>query len=160
MALVKCGECGGQVSDKAAACPHCGAPVLRCPNCGAHVLDKVAPCPQCGALMNKSLLGKEMGASGVAVSPVLPSKRPPATDDAKKLRKDESVGAGCLVQGVGVLCMLWIFVDLVTGVLGVIIGLVLLAVGSAMSVKYRCSECSTKVEKSAKECPGCRRRFV
>ena len=27
MALIRCGECQGQVSDKAAACPHCGAPV-------------------------------------------------------------------------------------------------------------------------------------
>lgn len=27
MALIKCGECGREVSDKAAACPQCGAPV-------------------------------------------------------------------------------------------------------------------------------------
>ena len=27
MALTTCAECGGQVSDQAAACPHCGAPV-------------------------------------------------------------------------------------------------------------------------------------
>ena len=27
MALTKCEECSGQVSDKAAACPHCGAPI-------------------------------------------------------------------------------------------------------------------------------------
>lgn len=26
MALVKCAECGGSVSDSAPACPHCGAP--------------------------------------------------------------------------------------------------------------------------------------
>ena len=26
MALIECSECGGRVSDKAAACPHCGAP--------------------------------------------------------------------------------------------------------------------------------------
>jgi uncharacterized OB-fold protein len=26
MALIKCHECGGQVSDYAHACPHCGAP--------------------------------------------------------------------------------------------------------------------------------------
>lgn len=28
MALMKCSECGGMVSDKATACPHCGAPVV------------------------------------------------------------------------------------------------------------------------------------
>ena len=27
MALIQCAECKGQVSDSAAACPHCGAPV-------------------------------------------------------------------------------------------------------------------------------------
>lgn len=27
MALVKCAECGKEISDKAAACPNCGAPV-------------------------------------------------------------------------------------------------------------------------------------
>ena len=28
MALVKCHECSGQVSDHARTCPHCGAPVI------------------------------------------------------------------------------------------------------------------------------------
>ena len=27
MALIACAECGKEISDKAAACPHCGAPV-------------------------------------------------------------------------------------------------------------------------------------
>lgn len=27
MALIKCSECGAQVSDKAASCPHCGNPI-------------------------------------------------------------------------------------------------------------------------------------
>ena len=27
MALIKCSECGGTVSDKAEKCPHCGCPV-------------------------------------------------------------------------------------------------------------------------------------
>ena len=27
MALISCTECGKQISDKASACPHCGAPV-------------------------------------------------------------------------------------------------------------------------------------
>lgn len=29
MALIKCGECGNEVSDKATACPKCGAPVAQ-----------------------------------------------------------------------------------------------------------------------------------
>lgn len=29
MALIACAECGKEISDKAAACPHCGAPVTK-----------------------------------------------------------------------------------------------------------------------------------
>lgn len=28
MALIKCGECGQQMSDRALKCPHCGAPAV------------------------------------------------------------------------------------------------------------------------------------
>ena len=31
MALMQCPECGGQVSDRAAACPHCGCPIQKLP---------------------------------------------------------------------------------------------------------------------------------
>jgi DNA-directed RNA polymerase subunit RPC12/RpoP len=38
MALVKCPECGREVSSIAKACPGCGAPIdtaVRCPKCGS-----------------------------------------------------------------------------------------------------------------------------
>ena len=38
MAMIKCPECGHQVSDKAKSCPNCGAPIdtkVYCPNCGS-----------------------------------------------------------------------------------------------------------------------------
>ena len=31
MALIKCKECGKEISDLAASCPHCGAPVNTTP---------------------------------------------------------------------------------------------------------------------------------
>jgi hypothetical protein len=34
MALIKCAECGREISDKAAACPNCGAPVQAAPAAG------------------------------------------------------------------------------------------------------------------------------
>ena len=38
MALIKCPECGRDVSSTAKACPNCGAPIdtaIRCPKCGS-----------------------------------------------------------------------------------------------------------------------------
>lgn len=47
MALIKCPECGKEISDKAIACPNCGNPMnqqaqqeeyLCCPKCGSREL--------------------------------------------------------------------------------------------------------------------------
>ena len=38
MSLIKCSECGKEVSDKAKTCPNCGNPIdtkIYCPNCGS-----------------------------------------------------------------------------------------------------------------------------
>ena len=38
MAMIKCPECGKDVSDKAANCPNCGNPIntkIYCPKCGS-----------------------------------------------------------------------------------------------------------------------------
>lgn len=54
MPLVKCHECGGQVSDKALACPHCGAPIRLqddkkiCPECGCQNEENAVRCSSCG----------------------------------------------------------------------------------------------------------------
>lgn len=51
MALIKCSECGLQISDKATCCPHCGAPVEKkvyCEECGAEIAANTSICPQCG----------------------------------------------------------------------------------------------------------------
>lgn len=51
MAIIKCPECGHQVSDKAATCPSCGVEiagrVMRCPECGAVVFKNQEVCPDC-----------------------------------------------------------------------------------------------------------------
>lgn len=38
MALIKCRECGKEVSDRARNCPNCGCPIdtkIYCPKCGS-----------------------------------------------------------------------------------------------------------------------------
>lgn len=57
MALIKCPECGKNVSDKAIKCPNCGCSlkraiiqsnVIKCPECGAIIQKDSASCPNCG----------------------------------------------------------------------------------------------------------------
>lgn len=65
MALIKCYECGNEISDAAASCPKCGAPVatnpetvaqptvesvgLQCPFCMNAVHEDALTCGNCGA---------------------------------------------------------------------------------------------------------------
>lgn len=50
--IIKCPECGNNVSTMAGTCPTCGVEIegsLRtCPDCGAYYLDKQTKCPGCG----------------------------------------------------------------------------------------------------------------
>ena len=81
MAMTQCGECSNSVSDKAASCPHCGAPVAEggqkeakgsgtyCGSCKTHVSPVVTnvgggscsvgkrerwKCPRCKRVLHKS----------------------------------------------------------------------------------------------------------
>ena len=59
MALIKCPECGNEVSDKAETCIHCGCPIetnqtVTCPECGQEVSSKAATCPNCGCPIKSS----------------------------------------------------------------------------------------------------------
>lgn len=72
---------------------------------------------------------------------------------ARKKRKGEFAGAGCLVQGVGLLLLFFFPI-------GTIVGVFLLLAGSLMSVKLICGNCGNKVEKESKICPACRADFA
>ena len=51
MAIIKCPECGHQISDKAPICPSCGVEiagkVIKCPNCGEVYFKEQEMCPNC-----------------------------------------------------------------------------------------------------------------
>lgn len=57
--IIKCPECGHQVSDKAPVCPSCGVEIaghiVRCPHCGEIHFISDGICPNC----HHSLLGKD-----------------------------------------------------------------------------------------------------
>lgn len=55
MALIRCPECGTEVSDKAMACPKCAYPIPQmfipdyiCPKCNTECSSREEVCPKCG----------------------------------------------------------------------------------------------------------------
>ena len=56
MALIKCKECGNEISSSANVCPHCGIKVsiTKCPECGAKVSNDLKNCKECGYPINKT----------------------------------------------------------------------------------------------------------
>lgn len=51
MAIIRCPECGHEISDKAPFCPSCGVAiankVVTCPECGKTYFSTLKECPQC-----------------------------------------------------------------------------------------------------------------
>lgn len=51
IALIKCPECGKEISDKASSCPNCGTPLNDqkfCKFCGEKIDKDCVICPKCG----------------------------------------------------------------------------------------------------------------
>ncbi len=51
MALIKCNECGKEISDKAKKCIHCGNIIItytKCNECGESFASDRSSCPKCG----------------------------------------------------------------------------------------------------------------
>lgn len=55
MALIKCKECGEEISSNAKVCPHCGYKneVSVCPECGKEINEIDTNCPACGYPLRK-----------------------------------------------------------------------------------------------------------
>lgn len=71
---------------------------------------------------------------------------------ARIIKKVEFCGWGAVVQGIGLLLCLTL--------VGAIVGIPMLIVGSYMSIKHRCSWCGNPVsDKNVKVCPACRSEF-
>ena len=54
MSLVKCPECGKEISDSAKMCPSCGYPIKICPECKKIVYKNADKCDNCGYPFNES----------------------------------------------------------------------------------------------------------
>lgn len=51
MALIRCPECGQEISDTVSQCVHCGARVTVCPECGAVCMGEATICSTCGYIL-------------------------------------------------------------------------------------------------------------
>lgn len=93
MALIKCSECGKDVSDTAKSCIHCGCPIEKkvvCSECGLETSEANNVCPNCG---NK--LGTNFSISVNA---------PKANFGNKKVRKI-AIGAIIAVTIIVIICI-------------------------------------------------------
>ena len=77
MALVTCPKCGGQISDTAGECVHCGFAFKICPDCGAVLAKDAEKCEQCGYAF------REAGATSEAPAEMPSESGAPKSDGMK-----------------------------------------------------------------------------
>ncbi len=62
--IIKCPECGHQVSDRARTCPSCGVDIVgkvtRCPDCGEYIFKDDHECPNCHCSINAAASESEV----------------------------------------------------------------------------------------------------
>lgn len=71
MALIKCSECGKEMSDHAKICPNCGIEnnIMFCPECGKQLSSKAVMCPSCGYGFEENVKGKsKKNNMGIAIA--------------------------------------------------------------------------------------------
>lgn len=77
-------------------------------------------------------------------------------------KNSELVGVGCLIQGIGLLSPFVLYE--VIGIMGIVVGLllmvVLLLIGSRMALKWTCPVCANPLaSKDVMVCPSCQVEF-
>lgn len=64
MAIMKCLNCGQDISDQAKRCVHCGQKITKkvlCPECKEEINDDLKQCPKCGYKFRKTINKKIIG---------------------------------------------------------------------------------------------------
>ncbi len=81
MAMITCQNCGGQVSDKAKKCVHCGEVLVqeekrKCPECSAEMEKGATECPNCGCPVDEmNVTGTQQKPQKVEVTGVKVAKK-------------------------------------------------------------------------------------
>lgn len=94
MAIIKCPECGHQISDKAETCPVCGVRIsgniIKCPHCGNVYLKGQSLCPICHQSPN-STGGNVAPANTEKTTANFPNTTPTAKNENKKSNKNKII---------------------------------------------------------------------
>ena len=102
MALIKCNECGHEVSEKASICPNCGCPIeriLTCEECGNQLSTNDTTCPNCGCpVPNKN---GELEKNGVSTPPP-PPVNPAMAPSPQIVQKDPSKSNNAIYYIIGI----------------------------------------------------------
>ena len=118
--IIKCPECGHQVSDRAKTCPSCGieiaGKVTRCPDCGEIIFKDQAECPSCHCPINRDAVEEPLEKAVTTVVPpvTMPSTKPePVAKEPKqqpaKPAKKRNTGSIVFVTAV-VIALIVVFI--------------------------------------------------
>ena len=92
--IIKCPECGHQVSDRAKTCPSCGVDiagkVTRCPDCGEYIFKDDLECPNCHCSINAAAPESETMVAGSQNTPSAPNAPIVPTETAPQPPKKKS----------------------------------------------------------------------
>lgn len=70
MAIIKCSNCGQDISDRAKKCVHCGQKIIQkvlCPECQEEINENMKQCPKCGYKFHNTVNKKVIGIIAVVV---------------------------------------------------------------------------------------------
>ena len=103
--IIKCPECGHQVSDRAKTCPSCGidiaGKITRCPDCGEYIFKDDRECPNCHCSINASasvpVADQEVPETHYDLAPEIPEI--PMPEPAKGQKKGHKILWSSVVVG-------------------------------------------------------------
>ncbi len=122
----------------------------KCPFCGEMIRIEAIKCKHCGEFLD----GRKRQAS-------------PQAPKAAKIAKSTNRGKGCLIEVVGLIIIVvgplftFPFLGIIGGLICLILGLVVIIIGSISCTDYVCSSCGTKLSsKHVQLCPNCKSPLV
>ena len=122
----------------------------------------IITCPKCRAALEAVEPAAPAPPPTVAVATTQPDAQAPTSAYAK--RGGSFLGAGCLIQGLGLVCWLvagLLFWTLIFPLVLFPLGLVLLLIGGRNAIWVECSACGGRLARaSVQVCPHCRARIL